>query len=61
MKFSCKGCTKRTVGCHATCETYIKEKAENDRAREEEHKHSSHLIGAINSNGTYFSGKNPRH
>ena len=36
--FSCKGCTERHVGCHATCEKYIAEKAENDRIREEAQK-----------------------
>ena len=28
MEFSCKGCGNRYPGCHASCETYIKEKAE---------------------------------
>jgi hypothetical protein len=26
--YSCKDCTERVVGCHSTCEKYLKEKAE---------------------------------
>lgn len=40
MKFSCYGCTKRHAACHATCETYKKEKAahEAEKAKELEKK-----------------------
>lgn len=31
----CKDCADRVVGCHATCEKYIEEKAENERLRHE--------------------------
>lgn len=34
VKFSCKGCTERYVGCHSSCEKYIAEKAENDRIKD---------------------------
>lgn len=27
---SCYGCIKRQIGCHATCEDYLKERAERD-------------------------------
>lgn len=54
--FSCKGCTERHVGCHATCEKYIAEKAENDRIREEAQKHRNSIH--LNSNGTMYSGRN---
>ena len=30
---SCKGCLDRVVGCHATCEKYINEKAEAERIK----------------------------
>lgn len=30
----CKDCPDRHVGCHATCETYIKEKKENDEMKQ---------------------------
>lgn len=30
----CLGCEKRCVGCHATCEAYIAEKAKHDAERE---------------------------
>ena len=36
--FSCKGCEKRTPGCHARCEKYLKEKAEHDRLKAAEDK-----------------------
>lgn len=32
---SCKGCTKRYVGCHGKCEEYAKEVEERKRIREE--------------------------
>lgn len=35
-KFSCYGCEKRHAGCHATCETYRKEKAAHEAEKEEE-------------------------
>lgn len=27
--FSCKNCQKRNVGCHGTCEEYLKNRIEN--------------------------------
>lgn len=30
---SCKGCTERRVGCHATCEEYLNWKKERDARR----------------------------
>jgi hypothetical protein len=38
MKWACQGCTKRSVGCHATCEAYQKQKAAADKAREAKRK-----------------------
>lgn len=31
--FSCKGCEKRTPGCHGQCAKYLAEKAEYDRLK----------------------------
>lgn len=33
FKFTCKGCKNRTVGCHATCETYMKERKKLDQMK----------------------------
>lgn len=33
-KSPCKGCEKRTAGCHITCEAYIKSKAEYEALAE---------------------------
>ena len=56
--FSCKGCVppKRHVGCHATCEDYIRESEENNRVREQKQKNKV----SLNSNGTMYSGKGYR-
>lgn len=35
MNNVCRTCTKRHIGCHSTCEKYIKEKQDNDKIREE--------------------------
>lgn len=29
----CNGCTKRKVGCHASCQDYIQEKERNEEIR----------------------------
>ena len=34
----CYGCEERKVGCHSTCERYLKEKEELDSIREEKYK-----------------------
>ena len=31
----CKACTKRQLGCHSTCEDYIREKEEHDKTKSE--------------------------
>jgi hypothetical protein len=36
----CKGCQKRTIGCHAICEDYKKEREENDKKIEWNRKQS---------------------
>lgn len=36
--FSCYGCEKRSGECHATCETYKKEKSEHDKRKAERDK-----------------------
>lgn len=36
----CRRCTERHVGCHATCERYIEQRAELDRIREQRRKES---------------------
>ena len=41
----CFGCTKRYAQCHATCEEYARQKAENDRVREERYKGVSVMYG----------------
>ena len=58
-KFSCKGCDERYVGCHSTCEKYIQEKIAHNAAKEAERAQYSKSYRA-NTNGTYYSGKNPR-
>ena len=40
-QFPCKGCTERKVGCHATCERYLKAKRDHDHDVREELKHSN--------------------
>ena len=51
----CKGCKKRHLACHSTCEDYIREKSEHDNVislmREQYQTLNS------NSNGVEFSGK----
>lgn len=32
---SCYGCEKRHIGCHATCEDYLKYRAERDALNEQ--------------------------
>ena len=32
MRFPCKNCEEREIGCHGYCEKYIKAKAESDAA-----------------------------
>jgi hypothetical protein len=36
----CKNCEKRTLGCHATCESYLKFKEERVKMLEEKRKQS---------------------
>lgn len=43
MSTSCKGCTKRYLGCHAVCDAYREFKSEIQKARENK-----------NRMGTYF-------
>ena len=42
MSFECKDCSERYVGCHRTCESYLKEKEKieerNERIRREKQK-----------------------
>jgi len=33
-KYSCYGCTRRTINCHSTCCDYLSDKAESDRNNE---------------------------
>lgn len=47
---------KRHIGCHSTCEDYIKEKAEYEIKKQKQEKPFSYHL---NSNGTMYSGKNP--
>lgn len=47
MIYSCKNCDKpkRHEGCHATCPEYLKEEAENEKAREERHAKNRSIYG----------------
>lgn len=36
MKQDCRGCTKRKVGCHSTCQEYIVAKAINTYKRKKQ-------------------------
>lgn len=56
----CQFCTEREVGCHATCKTYNEIKESNDKDREEQQKQKAVGFYRLHSNGTYYSGKNPR-
>ncbi len=41
MKCACKDCTKRFVGCHATCTSYAEYRAEIDSTRKEKNARKS--------------------
>jgi hypothetical protein len=43
--YSCKGCEKRTPGCHSKCPDYLAEKAEHDRLKAEADKKRDISIG----------------
>ncbi len=45
----CKDCSKRVLGCHATCETYINYKKELEKARE--------IRESVKEHDRYFLGK----
>lgn len=60
VRFSCKGCTDRHAECHPTCEKYIAEKAECERIRQLRNKESQSFV-RLNSNGVFFSGRNPNY
>ena len=34
MNYKCYGCLNRSVGCHSNCESYNRQKAENDAKTE---------------------------
>lgn len=51
----CKDCKKRHLGCHSTCEDYIREKSEHDNLRSIIREH--YQIQYSNSNGVEYSGK----
>lgn len=51
----CKDCKKRHLGCHSTCEDYIREKSEHDNVISLMREH--YQILNSNSNGVEFSGK----
>lgn len=36
MESSCKGCTRRTVGCHSTCEEYKEFRTRLEKMRKNE-------------------------
>lgn len=44
MKCACKDCTKRFVGCHATCTSYAEYRAEIDRTRKEKNARSRNTM-----------------
>ena len=41
----CKDCASRFVGCHASCETYIQQRRDADKANEEEFKRKEIIYG----------------
>lgn len=47
--FSCKGCTERHPGCHATCETYKRERAEYEKQKAKRDKYKEAQIYMNNS------------
>lgn len=46
-EFSCYGCEKRHAGCHATCETYKKEKEAHEARKEKERKQRETEAGLL--------------
>ena len=54
-ELKCKGCLKRKVGCHATCESYLAWKKEHDELKEKQREvadgmknmYSSAINGAV--------------
>lgn len=45
----CYHCKDRKVGCHSTCEAYLKEKQENEKMRQEKIKEAKINDGIYNS------------
>lgn len=41
MDCKCKGCTRRQVGCHSTCEDYKEFQEECERIRKNRHDYNS--------------------
>lgn len=49
MEFSCRHCTERTIGCHGSCETYKRERAEFDRLKSELNKDEDYRLYIVDS------------
>ena len=39
IRFPCKDCRKRTLGCHATCDAYLTARAKQTELNEKERKY----------------------
>lgn len=46
MKWPCKGCTERQLGCHSTCPRYQEAKAKNDAIAAEQREQAK-IVGDI--------------
>lgn len=56
----CYGCTMRSKGCHAVCEEYAAEKAENDRKRKERYKQNCAIRAYYKDRNTKIKRKMQR-
>lgn len=54
-KHNCKGCAERRIGCHSTCESYLKFVEENNKEKATARKQLELIT--LNSNGTMYSGR----
>ena len=57
FKFTCKGCKNRKVGCHATCETYMRERKKYESMKAEASKDDDFRLYTQESISRRLSGE----
>ena len=57
FKFTCKNCKDRVIGCHATCETYMKERKKLDRLKVEASKEDDFRYYTLDSVSKRLQGE----